>query len=239
MPSWGLFILGVLIHLFAAKEGWDDFADRYLDYKKYDKRAREAREEYEETLDQARADARAAVETIEADIKQAASRATTAYRGICDLLNVVVQRRQEVKDSEDEWASGGSQLLQSYRAANLAVRNNPPPAYFELFPSAEDYRRRNFGGGLSPSDEVEKQSRDLDAAVEELRELRDNAKLLAEHGDEVMRDVRRHITQAVRKLDRILDDEELRATKKAEERLREHAPDGAHLRLIPGAVDAA
>jgi len=133
MPSWGLFILGVLIHLFAAKEGWDDFADRYPDYKKYDKRAREAREDYEATLDEARAAARDAVEAIEADIKNAASRSTTAHRAICDLLNVVTQRRQEVKDSEDEWAAGGSQLLQSYRAANLAVRTARPPAYFETF----------------------------------------------------------------------------------------------------------
>jgi hypothetical protein len=239
MPSWGLFILGMLIHLFAAKEGWDDFADRYPDYKKYDKRAHEAREEYEGTLDEARAAARDAVEAIEEDIKQAASRATAAHRGVCDLLNVVVQRRQEVKDSEDEWAAGGSQLLQSYRAANIAVRNSTPPGYFETFPSADDYRRRNFGGGLSPSDEVEKQVRALDAAVEELRELRDSAKLLAEHGDEVMRNVRRHITQAVRKLDRILEDEEQRATQKAEERLREHPADGSHLRLISEAVDAA
>jgi len=54
-----------------------------------------------------------------------------------------------------------------------------------------------------------------------------------------MRNVRRHITQAVRKLDRIMADEELRATQRAEERLREHPAEGPHLRLIPEAADAA
>src|SRR3712207_8598036 len=45
LPIWGLFAVGMGIHLFATKEAWDDMADRYWDYKRYDQAFAHARDQ--------------------------------------------------------------------------------------------------------------------------------------------------------------------------------------------------
>jgi len=220
VQAWALLILGLLIHFLAAKEGWDDFADRYWDYKKVDKAARDAREAFADALADVRAAARNTVEQVEAEVEREALRAENNLQALSALLDLAQQRRQEVKDSEDEWVAGGTQLLKIYRAANTQVRDQKTaPAYFTVFPTAADYRRRDFGAELEPSGEVEQRMRLLDQSMAELHRLRDSAAAAAETASEALAAVRRHSTQAIRKLDKRLEQEDRAVTLLAEKQL--------------------
>ncbi|MFN3946205.1 MAG: hypothetical protein ACK4K7_14870 [Allosphingosinicella sp.] len=148
--AWALFGLGMLIHLFAAREGWDDIGDRYPDYAKYDRRAKQAEIDFENASVAMRADARAAAETVVREAQRLADQGRRDANAISDLLNLVGQREQEVRDSEREWVAGGTQLLRTYRDINQEVRgSNPAPAYFAVFPKPDDYRRGDFGADLT------------------------------------------------------------------------------------------
>ena len=222
VQAWALLLLGVFIHFLAAKEGWDDIADRYPDYRKYDKRAHDARELFDSALADLRTEARDAAETIETELARNVERAADSHNVVSELVDLAMQRRQEVKDSEDEWVAGGSQLLKIYRDINTEVRDEgSAPAYFAVYPTADDYRRRAFGGRQERTDDIQLQARSVDQTLEELRRLQNEAKAVAENADDAVQTARRHITQIVRKLDKKLEDEERVITAAAKERLEE------------------
>jgi hypothetical protein len=219
VQAWALLLLGVFIHFLAAKEGWDDFADRYVDYKKFDKRARDARAAFDDALADLRAHTRQIVEQIEAQVEDDAGRARRNLDALSGLVDLAQQRRQEIKDSEDEWVAGGTQLLKLYREANEDVRDERKPAYFDTFPSAQDYRRRDFGAGLEQSDEIEHRTHLVNEAMAELGALKNKAAEAAEKAEEALAAVRRHSTLAIRKLDKRLEQEDRNITEEAEKRL--------------------
>jgi hypothetical protein len=172
--SWGLLALGLLLHFLAAREGYEDIADRYPDYRAYDKRARDARETFDNTFVGLRVGATEAA----SDVVRAAEIVYARSRHRADLISSLVdlagQRRREVQDSEDEWVAGGSALLKAYRDINSEVRDTKPPAYFAVFPSAQDYRRRTFVTGKE-STEVDAHTKGVERSMTELERHRDEA----------------------------------------------------------------
>jgi hypothetical protein len=206
IQSGALLLVGLFIHLLAAKEGWDDAADRYWDYKKFDKRAREARTEFDEALADLRAEIRSGLEEVEAETAEHAAALRSIHNDIRDVLELARQRQQEVRDSEDEWVTAGSQLLKKYREVNAQIRNpGSAPAYFQTYPTAEDYRHRNFGAGLTPTDEAVDERSAVERGIREIAQIADLADSRAQAAEALVAELHRHVTQTLRKLDRRLD----------------------------------
>jgi F0F1-type ATP synthase membrane subunit b/b' len=223
LQSWALLILGIFIHFLAAKEGWDDVADRYPGYKHLDVRANNAHEDFENGLTVLRDAGRTALERVEKDFENSIGSANRAYQLMAELLDVAIQRQQEVRDSEDEWVTGGNQLLRAYREINSKIRDpDTTPPYFATYPNARDYRNRNFGSGLPTSDDVENRSRSVEALIKELARLRDDAKGTFEEAQSELKNVRREVNSAIKGLDKRIDDEALKITSDLEKERRKH-----------------
>ncbi|HEX8302009.1 hypothetical protein [Sphingomonas sp.] len=218
LQSWALLLLGIFIHFIAAKEGWDDLADRYPDYKKYHLHACEAQRAFADGLAELRDDIRDALEEVESEAKQTLAAARESYETIAELFDIATERQQEVRDSEDEWVGGGNRLLKTYRDTNLKIRTpGTEPAYFATYPSAKDYRRRNFDADSTPSDEIEERTRGVAASIQELIALRDKAKGTAESAEAALKGVHRHVSNSLKEVDARIDIESLKITKEVSE----------------------
>jgi len=216
LQSWALLLLGILIHFVAAKEGWDDVADRYLDYKAVDRRARDARAAFDDGVADLRQDIREMVEELEAEARAAADRAQSAVETIKSLEDLGHQRLNEVRDSEEEWVAGGTQLLKVYRDVNKAVRDpGTAPAYFEVYPGPEDYRNRAFGSGRAKSKEIDGQTRLAEQSLKELAGLKTLAVKALDKVASAAKEIQRHTTASIQALDLRLEKEISTITRQA------------------------
>jgi hypothetical protein len=211
LPAWALLIVGLVIHAWAAKEGFEDLADPYPAYRKHDRAWRQASAAYDEALDELRDEARGSIESFEQSVDRTARRAAAAERTIRDLKNLAMQRHQEVLNSEDAWVTAGNRLLKMYRDENVAVRG-PGPAYFEVYPSAGAYRTGDFGAGLKRSADVETQEALVKRHMDELDALIDTAKTDAEATDSLSKETHRYASGKIRALGAVIDDEDNLAT---------------------------
>lgn len=158
LESLALLALGLAIHFYAAKKGWDDFYDRYPDYARVDRNADEAIDAHAEAVTAARNAARLAVEAVEGQATSLANQARTNLNRVRNLLDLAEERRQEVINSEDVWVMTGERLLKIYRDTNLHLRvEERYPAYFDTYPDAEAYRQRRFGTGTNQSGKIQAQ----------------------------------------------------------------------------------
>lgn len=220
VQAWALLLLGILIHFLAAREGWEDLADRYLDYKPHDLRARRAEDAFAGAMEVLREDARGAVEDMEADGDRAVEQADQALRNIKDLRELAEQRRQEVLNSEDDWVITGNRLLKLYRDRNTQVRDEgTAPAYFSVYPNADAYRARDFGAALKPSHEIEKQEAAVRRNMDALAELEADARERLRLAEEAAAELHRHAAALIRDLASRLAKTERRMTRLALETL--------------------
>lgn len=220
--AWALLGLGIIVHFVAAKEGWDDLADRYPDYKKVDKTAKQARAEFEESLLEMRREARDAASAVVEDAEEECRKDTDRLNFLAFLENLASQREKEVRDSEDEWVSGGTLLLKTYRTENIGVRDAtaPPPPYFETYPTASDYRQRRFGG-LPPDGEIDEHAQAARAAIRALSELREAGMARVEQNAADLRDLRAEVNEVLNRLDERVDAVKERATNEARDAARD------------------
>ncbi len=176
--SWGLLFIGLGVHLYSAKEGWDDMADRYWDYKPVEQAWREAREDYQAALEDARGDAEDAVRELTASLRTQQRDGELNARAIAGLLDSAEHRAIDARNAESEWIRQGAALLKAYRDENAAVRTDRPPAYFASYPSAQEW-----AGFALPSDvtlpPVEASRAAADRSLERLRMLAEEARLTA------------------------------------------------------------
>lgn len=222
LPAWALLIIGLVIHAWSAKEGFEDLADPYPAYRKHDRAWRGAAEAYEEALEHLRDDAREAIESIEKAVDTAAHRAAAAERTVRELKNLAMQRHQEVLNSEDTWVTTGNRLLKMYRDENVAIRGHGPK-YFEVFPSAAAYRTGAFGGGLQRSTTVETQEQLVKRNMDELDALIATARSRAEAAEALRQTVHQHANTAVRALAALVDREDATVTERAMKQLADGA----------------
>jgi hypothetical protein len=201
--AWGLFVLGVAIHVVATKEGYEDLADPYWGYGSQARLARDASDTYDEAFEGLRHEIRGNVEHIENAARLSATRAGHAVQGIKHLKNLALQRRQEVLDSEDVWVVAGNTILKMYRDQNLRIRPKGP-SYFNDYPSAEDYRTGTFGVALRRSSKVEAQDKLVDRHIAALDELIDDAAGRAKGTAEIATALQRTATERIRNLDGLL-----------------------------------
>lgn len=221
--AWALLCLGLFIHFIAAKEGWDDFADRYPDYKKFDKRARTARQDFETALVDLRAAARDKAKEVVAEAEREELRSKGQALTIANLIGLARQREKEVRDSEDEWVAGGTQLLKIYRDINVEVRgdDSEPPAYFETFPNSADYRNRHYGLAGEKSTTVDRYLAETDASLKEISALKIAADELVETNADTIRELNAEINVALAALDKRVSSVKAEATKEAKAAMRD------------------
>lgn len=217
--SWALLALGIIIHLLAAKEGWDDLADRYPDYMKVDKKSKEARALFDEALLEMRSDARDSSAEVIQEAEEECKTARVQANAIAQLLDLARQREKEVRDSEDEWVVGGTQLLKTYRDINLEIREDhtEPPAYFSAFPSAAEYRTRDFNAGGPKVSLIDEHVASAEENLSSLERLNEAAEELVQDNEKDLRELRAYVNIALEKLDRQVKGVKTAATAEAKE----------------------
>jgi hypothetical protein len=228
--SWGLFAVGLGVHLFASKEAWDDMADRYWDYKRYDQAFVHARDHYHHAVEDLREDAAANARTVVEALERTHAGQEEQKNQIVGLNDMAVQRWAEVRDAEGEWARKGAVLLQAYRDENLAVRTAPPPAHFATMPTADDFRQ---GRGFGEAEDAAAARRDIERALGEIRELSERAEQVQAANASSMAQVKTRLAEAVARLEERLEGVRQSAEREAESNLaRRPAAD-------PGSADGA
>jgi hypothetical protein len=145
--SWGLFALGLLVHLAASREAWDDMADRYWDYRRYDRSYRTARLDYEDAVASARADAVEASREVLAGLEAQYAPASHDRDRLLALAELAQRRLAEGRDAEAEWVRQGGAMVKAYRDENAQVRSDPAPAYF-IRPVPPDAYRLGVSGAV-------------------------------------------------------------------------------------------
>lgn len=196
-----LLIVGIGLHFIAAYEGFAKLADRYPRYREVDLAKRKALDDHAEYAESVAKFARAAIEDVEARFSQVRERLRADLRRIEKLVDTAEERTSEVRDSEDHWVLTGEALLLRYRKANLYNRGAlAAPAYFDTYPTAEDYRRRQFGAGSSPSGAVEKEQSKAESSLKELRSIQDKAATAAEKADENLASVGQTALSAIQRM---------------------------------------
>lgn len=200
--AWALFGLGLIIHFWSAREGWDDIGDRYPDYMKEDRRAKLARLDRDQFFVSVRANARSAAEKVAAAAEKELLAAKSSFNAISDLEGLLEQREKEVRDSEDEWVAGGTQLLKIYRDVNVEVRGDSvPPAYFETYPKPDDYRKANFGAGALRGTGVDEHLKALNLRKAELSNLKAEAEEVMDQSEAALVRIRDGVNEALETLD--------------------------------------
>ncbi|WGM39522.1 hypothetical protein [Caulobacter sp. NIBR1757] len=224
LPAWALLIVGLVIHAWASKEGFEDFADPYPAYRKHDRTARAAAAAYEDALEDLRDEARHGIESIEQEAETTARRAAAAERAVRELKNLAMQRHQEILNSEDAWVTAGNRLLKMYRDENVAIRG-PGPAYFDVFPDAAAYRTGTFGAGLRRSADVETQENLVKRHMDDLDVLIAEARERAEAAEALSKEAHRHASIQIRGLGKLIDAEDESVTKAAERQMNDPTRD--------------
>jgi hypothetical protein len=205
LEALALLALGLAIHFYAAKKGWDDFFDRYPDYARVDRMADEAIEAHSEAVAASRDAARTAVEAVEASAADEADRARTNLNRIRHLIDLAEERRQEVVNSEDVWVMTGERLLKIYRDTNMHLRvEENYPRYFDTYPNAEAYRERKFGTGATRSGKVEAQERLFERHVTALRGLEKKAEDSVHEHEEALDGIHSAGTACIQNVDQRL-----------------------------------
>lgn len=240
LQSWGLLLIGICIHFVAAKEGWDDVADRYPEYKKKDLLSKQGHEAFEDGIALLRQSGRNAIESVETACMAAAGKLHDAYELCAHLVDVALARKQEVRDSEDEWIVGGNELLRCYRETNKKIRDEgSAPAYFASYPTAKQYRERDFGSGLSPTSDAVNRAAASEGLIAELVTLRDQAKTEAEGASTLLKNVKRQISAALQDMDERIDAESKKITREIKKDLEKEADEMRRGLAEQKAADAA
>lgn len=208
--------LGLIVHFIAAWEGWNDLSDHYPGYSAVDKRAKIARADYEAALVDMRQEARDAANHVVETAEDAYRSSLGAQRLIADLESLAAQREKEVRDSEDEWVSGGTQLLKTYRDENILVRGDESaaPRYFDVYPAAADYRHRRYDG-TGRDDTVDKHAEAAANALLALTELRGRADTVVETNAATLVELREEVNRILETLNERVDDARDRVNRNA------------------------
>jgi hypothetical protein len=128
-----LFVIGIAAFIFAAwkgRGGDQSFHDPYPDYAPIDRDHETAVAIWEAAKEAYRHDARRAVDAMRAGLRQRRDQEEVAAREAREIAAEAAVRVAEVRDSIEEWAQNGEQLLRRYRETNVAIRDSAPPEYF-------------------------------------------------------------------------------------------------------------
>ncbi len=222
--SWGLFALGLLVHLAASREAWDDMADRYWDYRRYDRAYRTARLDYEDTVADAKAAAVEASREVLAELEATYAPHTQDRDRLLALAELAQRRLAEGRDAEAEWVRQGGALIKAYRDENAQVRSDPAPAYFDQ-PVEGDAYRRGIAGAV-PAAAAELEASRANAERAELQIRRDAAAAAHIHAanQSALSGLKAYVTEAADGLQSRIDGLKTAVDREADANLNRRAP---------------
>jgi hypothetical protein len=220
--SWGLFALGLLVHLVASREAWDDMADRYWDYRRYDRAYRIARLDYEDAVAEAKAAADEEAREVLADLEDRFMPQTMQRDRLSALAELGARRLAEGRDAEAEWVRQGAALLKAYRDENAHVRSEPAPAYFARYPAADVYRR-----GVDADDRREADARTLAGLQAQLQEAAQSAADVQARNATALTALRSHVVETIAGLAARIDSLRAAVDREAGANLSRYTPDRA------------
>ncbi|WP_158915929.1 hypothetical protein [Caulobacter sp. S45] len=219
--SWGLFALGLLIHLAASREAWDDMADRYWDYRRYDHAYRVARLDYEDTVSEAKAAALEESREVLADLEATYAPATQERDRLSALAELGGRRLAEARDAEAEWIRQGGALIKAYRDENAQVRSDAPPAYFAYFPDPETYRH---GGPVTSTADLEVSRANAERAAAQMQSAAETAARVQADNLAALSSLRAYVTESADNLQTRIDGLKQSVDREADANLSRHAP---------------
>jgi hypothetical protein len=222
--SWGLFALGVLVHLVASREAWDDMADRYWDYRRYDRAYRIARLDYEDAVAEAKAAADEEAREVLSDLESRFTPQVMQRDRLSALAELGARRLAEGRDAEAEWVRQGGALLKAYRDENAHVRSEPAPAYFARYPDADVYRR-----GVDPgaADQREADARSLAGLQAQLQETAQTAADVQARNATALTALRSYVVETIAGLAARIDNLRAAIDREAGANLSRYTPDRA------------
>jgi hypothetical protein len=223
--SWGLFALGLLVHLVASREAWDDMADRYWDYRRYDRAYRMARADYEDAVAEAKAAADEEAREVLSDLEDRFSPQTMQRDRLSALAELGARRLAEGRDADAEWIRQGAALLKAYRDENAHVRSEPAPSYFASYPDADVYRRSPEG--VSAADQREADSRGLIQLQAQLQEAAQTAADVQARNALALTALRSHVVETIAGLSARIDSLRAAIDREAGANLSRYTPDRA------------
>lgn len=219
--SWGLFALGLLVHLAASREAWDDMADRYWDYRRYDRAYRIARLDYEDTVAEAKSAALEESREVLAALEETYAPATQERDRLSALAELAGRRLAEARDAEAEWIRQGGALIKAYRDENAQVRSDPPPAYFARFPAAETYRH---GGPVAEAADLDISRANAERASAQMQASAEAAVRIQADNAAALSGLRAYVTEAANNLQARVDGLRQSVDREAGANLNRHAP---------------
>jgi hypothetical protein len=219
--SWGLFALGLLVHLAASREAWDDMADRYWDYRRYDRAYRIARLDYEDTVAEAKAAALEESREVLAALEETYAPAAQERDRLSALAELAGRRLAEARDAEAEWIRQGGALIKAYRDENAQVRSDPPPAYFTRFPDAETYRH---GGPVAEAADLDISRANAERASSQMQASAEAAVRIQSDNAAALSGLRAYVTEAANNLQARVDGLRQSVDREADANLNRHAP---------------
>ncbi len=248
--SWGLFALGLLVHLAASREAWDDMADRYWDYRRYD-RAYTARLDYEDTVADAKAAAVEASREVLAELEATYAPHTQDRDRLLALAELAQRRLAEGRDAEAEWVHQGAGLIKAYRDENAQVRSDPAPAYFAGHVEPDVYRHGIVGAVPAAAAELEASRANAERAEVQIRHDADAAARIHAANRSALSGLKAYVTEAADGLPARIDGLKTAVDREADANLNRRAPvaegplsryatapaEGEHLRGAAAASD--
>jgi hypothetical protein len=233
MMAWLLLAVGLIVFLLACREGWDDMADRYWDYRKHDLKKVRADEEFERRCDQAIASASLKLDQSVSNCKAKVAAVEAKCAKSVALADLAEQRTVEVLNSEAHWIAEGNRLLAYYRECNDKVRHetNPAPRYWVQYPAPDDYRR------FLAQEEGGEGSRNVELANSQLAEIRARRDLLEDIVSS-NRNALALLEDEVRKLKASVPDRGKQLRKEAKDRAKKDVEAFLHPRDVEGSRNA-
>ncbi len=222
--SWGLFALGLLVHLAASREAWDDMADRYWDYRRYDRAYRTARLDYEDTVADAKAAAMEASREVLAGLEATYAPHTQDRDRLLALAELAQRRLAEGRDAEAEWVRQGGALIKAYRDENSQVRSDPAPAYFARHVEADAYRHGIAGAVPAAAAELEASRANAERAEVQIRRDAEAAARIHAANQSALAGLKAYVTEAADGLQARIDGLKTAVDREADANLNRRAP---------------
>ena len=122
-------------------------------------------------------------------------------------MAIAEQRISEARDAETDWVRQGGMLLKSYRDENVKVRTDPPPGYFGVYPSPEDYRNPPELDDRQPSGlDLDESRESIQRALQSLRDVATDATRVQDANTVLIRQLETRLAESIAGMQqRVLD----------------------------------
>ena len=199
-------------------------ADRYWDYRRYDRAYRTARLDYEDTVADAKAAAVEASREVLSELEGAYAPHTQDRDRLLALAELAQRRLAEGRDAEAEWVRQGGALIKAYRDENAQVRSDPAPDYFALHVEPDTYRHGIAGAVPAAAAELEASRGNAERAEVQIRRDAAAAARIHAANQSALAGLKAYVTEAADGLQARIDGLKTAVDREADANLNRRAP---------------